>query len=412
MREPTRSRFLALPRDAIATITFSGMTGRSSPSRVAVFLRLAGLIGGELAQCELAQRRQVAFAEEVRERLLDLGGIVDLALPQSGAERLDRDVHVDDLVGALEDPVGNRLPHPDAGGRRDRVVQRLDVLDVDRGNDVDAGVEQLENVLDTASRGADPGALVWASSSTTTTCGRRALMAATSISLSVTPRYSIARSGTCSRSPISAEGVGAAVRLDEADDDVEPLTLQLVGVLEHLVGLADTRRGADVHAQPRAPFLLGARQERLGGRRCRIGHSARYFFIGCCASSARFSSRTLTTGSPRKPNWRPSECSRPRADEPPTQDPSLARDARRLKVGGRRRDVRIQSGCGRGHEIDRHRHAGFSGLGCVDGGLHRVDQLLVRRPEIRAAGIRRVVSRPGGRRPRPEIAGRREAPGR
>ena len=34
MREPTRSRVLALPRDAIATITFSGMTGRSSPSRV------------------------------------------------------------------------------------------------------------------------------------------------------------------------------------------------------------------------------------------------------------------------------------------------------------------------------------------------------------------------------------------
>ncbi len=44
------------------------------------------------------------------------------------------------------------------------------------------------------------------------------------------------------------QGVGAAVRFNERDDDVEALTAQLVGVLEHPVSLADARRGADVQA--------------------------------------------------------------------------------------------------------------------------------------------------------------------
>ena len=101
-----------------------------------IFLRLAGLVGCELAQGQLTQRRQVALPEEVRERLLDFRGIVDLPLPQSRAERLDRHVDVDDFVGALEHPVGNRLANAHAGRRGNRVVQRLDVLDVDRGDDI------------------------------------------------------------------------------------------------------------------------------------------------------------------------------------------------------------------------------------------------------------------------------------
>ena len=56
-----------------------------------------------------------------------------------------------------------------------------------------------------------------------------------------------------------------------------PLPLQLVGVLEHLVGLAHAWRRADVHAQPRAPFLLDARQQRLGGGGRRLGHAVLSF---------------------------------------------------------------------------------------------------------------------------------------
>ena len=81
------------------------------------------------------------------------------------------------------------------------------------------------------------------------------MTASRSISCSVTPRYSICAQRHLLEVADPRQRVGAAVRLDEADDDVEALPLQLVGVLEHLVGLADAWRGADVHAQPRAPFL-------------------------------------------------------------------------------------------------------------------------------------------------------------
>ena len=47
-------------------------------------------------------------------------------------------------------------------------------------------------------------------------------------------------------------GVAAAVGLDEADDDVEAARAQRVRLLQHLVGLADAGRGADVDAQARA----------------------------------------------------------------------------------------------------------------------------------------------------------------
>src|SRR5581483_11958422 len=106
-----------------------------------------------------------------------------------------------------------------------------------------------------------PGALVWASSSTSATVGRRLRTASRSISSSTTPRYSTFRRGTCSRSPTSAAvsarpcvsttpprdllevadqrgGVGPAVRLDHPDDRVHALLLEPLALLEHLVGLA------------------------------------------------------------------------------------------------------------------------------------------------------------------------------
>src|SRR5206468_586458 len=56
-----------------------------------------------------------------------------------------------------------------------------------------------------------------------------------------------------------------AVGLDESNNDVQALTLQLVGVLEHLVALADPGRGADVHTQPGAALVFGLREQRPSG---------------------------------------------------------------------------------------------------------------------------------------------------
>src|SRR5262245_9807985 len=126
---------------------FFGDDGLPQAFALAVILRLRGLVFGHLAQRQLAQRRKIAFAEEIGQRLLDLFNPIDFALTQSGAQRVYRDVDVNHLVGATQEAVGNRLPHLDAGDARHHVVERFDVLDVDGRDDRNARVEQFYNVF-------------------------------------------------------------------------------------------------------------------------------------------------------------------------------------------------------------------------------------------------------------------------
>ena len=66
---------------------------------------------GDLAQRDLAQRGEVLDAEEAVERGVDALGLVDLAGPQAGEQRLGAEVDEHDLVGAAEHRVGDRLAH-------------------------------------------------------------------------------------------------------------------------------------------------------------------------------------------------------------------------------------------------------------------------------------------------------------
>ena len=77
------------------------------------------------------------------------------------------------------------------------------------------GVEQLLDVLPALLVAPSPGTLVCASSSTSTTSGRRASTASTSISSNSVSRYSILRRGTTSRSPSCSAVRGPPVRLDD-----------------------------------------------------------------------------------------------------------------------------------------------------------------------------------------------------
>ena len=103
---------------------------------------------GRAAQRELAQRDEVALLERSsRARARRLLGDVDLALVQALEELVDRQIDDAHLVRLVEHRVGHRLAHDDAGDLRDDVVQALEVLDVERREDVDARVEQLLDVL-------------------------------------------------------------------------------------------------------------------------------------------------------------------------------------------------------------------------------------------------------------------------
>ena len=106
----------------------------------------AHLLGGG-AQGEFAQHIEIALAEEVGQGLLDFFGGIDFSLAETVAQLVDGDVDVDDFVGAAEQAVGDGFANDRAGGAGDGVVERLKVLDVDGGHDVDAGVEQFEHIF-------------------------------------------------------------------------------------------------------------------------------------------------------------------------------------------------------------------------------------------------------------------------
>ena len=104
-------------------------------------------------------------------------------------------------------------------------------------------------------------------------------------------------------------GLGSAVRLDEPDDEVGATRRAAMALLEHPVGLADTRRHAEVDTQP-APVALGSdrpdpSQHLVRGRATVPGPELVVIHLGYVASRpsrSRLSIRTLTRGSPRNPN--------------------------------------------------------------------------------------------------------------
>ena len=102
---------------------------------------------GDLLESHLAEGDEVAATEEVGEGALDAVLGVDVAAPHAGFEGFGGDVGEDDLVGLIEDPIGDGLADGDAGERLDAGGEGFDVLDVDGDEDVDAGIEEVDDIL-------------------------------------------------------------------------------------------------------------------------------------------------------------------------------------------------------------------------------------------------------------------------
>ena len=102
---------------------------------------------GQPEQGQLTQGGQVAGAEVVGQRGIDLLRRVDVPVRHPAAERLGRLIDQFDLVGGAHHGVGDRLPLRHAGDLLDHVVERFQVLDVDRGDDVDAGIQKFLDIL-------------------------------------------------------------------------------------------------------------------------------------------------------------------------------------------------------------------------------------------------------------------------
>jgi hypothetical protein len=102
---------------------------------------------GGAAQGQLAQGREVLGLEEAVGGETSGLGDIDLALGEALAQLGGGDVDQLDLVGAGEGEVGDGLALAHPGDLPDHVHQALEVLDVQRGPDVDAGGQQLVDVL-------------------------------------------------------------------------------------------------------------------------------------------------------------------------------------------------------------------------------------------------------------------------
>jgi hypothetical protein len=210
--------------------------------------RLVDLVG-EPQQRELAQRREVAEPEVVRQRGVDALGRVHASAREPVAQRLRRQVDDLDRVGLAQHVVGDRLALRDARDALHDVVQRLDVLDVHGRHDVDAGREQLVHVL--PALGVAPARRVRVRELVDERDARRAGQHGVEVHVVEPHAAVLAVASRHDLETLDHRGRrGAAVRLDEGDDDVGALGAQPPALLEHRVGLADAGSGAQQHPQP------------------------------------------------------------------------------------------------------------------------------------------------------------------
>ncbi len=211
---------------------------------------------GGAPQRQLAQGGEVARREEVAQRPLGLARHVDLALAQPLDQVGGREVDRLDVVGAVEDGIGHGFAHADAGDLRHHGVEALDVLDVQRRVDVDAGREQLGDVAVAlgvaAALGVAVGELV----------DERELRPACEQRVEVhLVEHALAVVDEPARDGLDAGQhrlrLDAAVGLDHPGDDVDALGEAPARRLQHGVGLADARRRAEEDLQLAGARLVG-----------------------------------------------------------------------------------------------------------------------------------------------------------
>ena len=225
---------------------------------------LVDALGGA-AQRQLAQRRQIGRREEMLERALRLLGDIDLALLQALDQIVRRYVDKLDGIGTIEDRVRNGLAHADARDLRHDVVEALDVLDVERGVNVDAVAEKLFDI-EVALRVPAAGNV-----------GMRKLVDERQLRPARKQRVEIhlwQRTAfilePLARNDLEAFeqrlGLFAAMRLDHADDNVLAVLQAGARLLQHLVSLADAGSGAeeDLQLAGAALFPFGLFQQGLG----------------------------------------------------------------------------------------------------------------------------------------------------
>ena len=261
------------------------------------------------------------------------------------------------------------------------------MLDVEGADDVDAGVEELEHVL---------VALLVAAAGHV---GVRELVDDRDLRLAREDGVEVhlldgdaAILDLAPRHVLEARdelrGLGAAVRLDEAEHDVDAALLERVRLLEHAVGLADAGGEADVELEPPALAPLDELEEVFGT------------LVGWLPHCGRLARRPAELAVEREVQQEHVDARLAEEAEVAALDRALddaahalGRDAarlghaRHLPQRGRGREVRVEAARRRGHELDRDaaRRVRVLLVQSRDVGRDAVAQLLRRGAEVRAA---------------------------
>ncbi len=209
---------------------------------------LEGLVDplGQPQQGQLAQGGEVADAEVVGQGRVDLLGRVDVAVRHPAAQRLGGHVDELDLMGAADDLVRHGLVLRHAGDLLDDVAEGLEVLDVDGGDDVDSGGEELFDVLP-AFGVAGPGAgRVGVGEFVDEGDLGAAAQDGPEVQLGALPSAAgVAGAGHDLEALEHLLGVRAVVALGESHDDVGAAEGAAPALVQHAVGLAHAGGGAE-----------------------------------------------------------------------------------------------------------------------------------------------------------------------
>ena len=203
---------------------------------------------GRSPQCKFAQSGQIGRREEMLERALGLFGNVDFPFFQPLNQIVGGEVDQLDGVGTIEHGIRHRFTHAHVGDLRHDVVEAFNVLNIDRGIDVDAAVHQLFDV-EVAFRVAAPlhigmGELVHQhdlrppgdNAVEIHFLERLALVVDAPAGNDLEPRH-------------QCFSLAPAMRLHRADNDVVAVLFARMRLLKHFVGLADAGGGADEDAK-------------------------------------------------------------------------------------------------------------------------------------------------------------------
>ena len=255
-----RARILAdANQDALAR-------GPGAGDRVGLHVREQLLVDplGGAPQRQLAQRGQIARREIMLQRALGLLGDIDLAFLEPLNQVVRREVDQLDGIGAVEHRIRHGLAHPHMGDLRHHVVEAFDVLDVDRGIDVDAVRQQfldVEVALGMPAAGCvGVGELIDQRDLRTARDQRVEIHLLENLVLVFEPlarqNFEALQQRFRLRPPVG---------LDHADHDIGAGLQFGMRALQHLIGLADAGGGADENLEPAGLIVLSPRgfQQRI-----------------------------------------------------------------------------------------------------------------------------------------------------